>query len=214
MPAQGGLLMANKQPRASTEIFQSNVLAKLCLRYLNFRIVWQESLQIQNDLDKRPFRDYAAGSWHHHIRENGSNYEEVVELTNSLFSSYSGNWELWKKWFDANNNKSEMPESQRGITSTDPLFYASFLGLRDTVIYLLEEAKLDVNHVDKFNRTALQAAALKGQTLIVKLLLQKGADVAVANEEGWTPLNSASDSGHVDVVKLLLGKGADVTVAE
>jgi ankyrin repeat protein len=211
MPAQGGLLMVNERLRASSEAFQSNVLAKLSLRYLNFRNVWQESLQFRSDPNRRPFRDYAAGSWHQHTKESGSNYEEVVELTNALFSSNNGNWESWKKWFDTNDDKSKMPESQRGITSTNPLFYASLLGLRDTIIYLLEKAKLGVNNIDGFNRTALQAAALKGQTLIVKLLLEKGADVTIANREGWTPLNSASFSGHVKVVKLLLEKGADVT---
>jgi ankyrin repeat protein len=213
MPAQG-LLMVNERLRASSETFQSNTLAKLCLRYLNFRNVWQASLQLQSGPVKRPFRDYAAGSWYHHIRESGSNYEEVVKLTNALFSSNNENWESWKKWFDANDDKSKMPESQREITSTNPLFYASLLGLRDTVIYLLEEAKLCVNYVDGFNRAALQAAALKGQTLIVKLLLEKGADVTIANREGWTPLNSASANGHVNIVPLLLEKGADVAVAD
>ncbi|KAG9228536.1 ankyrin [Amylocarpus encephaloides] len=194
-----GLLITNERLRASSEAFQSNILAKLCLRYLNFRMVWQESLEIQSHLDRRPFRDYASGSWHHHTRESGSNYEEVVKLTNALFSSNNGNWEPWKKWFDTNDDKSKMPESQREITSTNRLFYASLLGLRDTIIYLLDEEKIDVNHVDD-------------QALIVKLLLKKGADVTVANREGWTPLNSASYSGHVDVVKLLLEKGADMTV--
>ena len=212
MPAQGGLLMVNERLRASNETFQSNVLAKLCLRYLNFQNVWQASFKLQSGPVKQAFQDYAAGSWYHHIRESGSNYEEVVELTNALFSSNNRNWELWKKWFDTNYNKSKMPESQREITSTNPLFYASLLGLRDTVIYLLEEAKLGVNDVDDFNRTALQAAALNGQTLIAKLLLERGADVTVATQDGWTPLNSASDSGYIGVVKLLLEKGADVTV--
>jgi hypothetical protein len=40
MPAQGGLLIVNERLRASSEAFQSNILAKLCLRYLNFQRVW------------------------------------------------------------------------------------------------------------------------------------------------------------------------------
>jgi len=212
LPVQGELIV-NERLRVSSETFQSNILAKLCLRYLNYQIVWREPLQLQSDLDRRPFRNYAAGSWYYHATERGSNCREVIKLANALFSSNNGNWESWKKWFDANDDKSKMPESQRAITSTNPLFYASLLGLRDTVIYLLEEEKVGVNQVDEFKRTAVQAAALKGQTSIVKLLLEKGADVTVGNREGWTPLNSASDSGHVEVVKLLLEKGADITVA-
>ena len=46
-----------------------------------------------------------------------------------------------------------MPESQRAITSTNPLFYVSLLRLRDTVIYLLKEAKVGVNQVDESKRT-------------------------------------------------------------
>jgi ankyrin repeat protein len=64
--------------------------------------------------------------------------------------------------------------------------------------------------VDEFNRIALQAAALKSESKVVKLLLEKGADVTIANREGWTPLNSASYNGHVDIVKLLLEKGVNI----
>ena len=67
MPAQGGLLMVNERLRASNETFQSNVLAKLCLRYLNFQNVWQASFQLQSGPIKQTFRDYAAGSWYYHI---------------------------------------------------------------------------------------------------------------------------------------------------
>jgi hypothetical protein len=241
IPAEGGLLMVNERLWASNEMFQNNILAKLCLRHLNFWRVWQESPQLEsgprnqsfrdyaagswyhhygecgsNYTEVGPrnqsFRDYAAGSWYHHYGECGSNYTEVVELTNTFFSPNNRNWESWKRWFDANDDKSEMPISQKDITSSSLLFYVSLLGLRDTIIYLLEAAKLDVNHVDEFNRTALQAASLKGRTLVLKLLLENGAHVTVANNEGWTPLMWASFGGHVDAVNLLLEKGADVTV--
>jgi len=213
LPIQGELLILNERLRTSSETSQSNMLAKLCLRYLNFRAVWREPVQPKSDLDRRPFRDYAAGSWYQHTTDKGSNYEEVVELANLLFGSNGRSWESWKRWFDANDDKSMMPVSQRAITSTNPLFYAALLGLRDTLIYLLEEAKQDVNQVDESKRTALQAAALKGRTFVVKLLLEKGADITVGNEEGWTPLNLAASSGHLEIVKLLLQNGADISVS-
>jgi ankyrin repeat protein len=213
LPVQGELLIRNERLRTSSETSQSNMLAKLCLRYLNFRAVWREPVQPESDLDRRPFRDYAAGSWYQHATDKGSNYEEVVELANFFFGSASRSWESWKRWFDGNDDKSMMPVSQRTMTSTNPLFYASLLGLRDTLIYLLEEAKQDVNQVDEFKRTALQAAALKGRTFVVELLLEKGADITVGNEEGWTPLNLAAWSGHLEIVKLLLQNGADIAVS-
>ena len=213
IPAQEGLPMANVRLRASNETFQSNILAKLCLRYLNFRSVAQESHQLQSELEIRPLRNYAAGSWNQHIKEHGSNYKEVVELTNALFNPMTGKWESWKRWFDANEDRSKLPESQRKITSTNPLFYPSLLGLRDTVIYLLEEKDLAVNYTDEFGRTALQAAALRGQSSIVKLLLKKRANVAAASKDGLTPLYLASTNGHIEVVKLLLEQGADMTIA-
>ena len=214
MPAQGGLLATNERLLASSEIFQNNVLAKLCLRYLNFRKICQESYQLDGGSLRGAFRDYAAGSWYYHYTECGSNYMEVVKLTNALFSPNSGNWESWRQWFDANDDKSNMPKFQGEISSTSPLFYASLLGLQHTIIYLFEEAKLSVNHVDEFNRTAIQAASLNGQTLIVIMLLEKGANVNVANNEGCTPLNLACHSGHVDVVNVLLKNGANVTITD
>ena len=64
--------------------------------------------------------------------------------------------------------------------------------------------------------TALATAAYKGQTDIVKDILDKGADV---NERsgcgfGWEPSGSAlacaAYEGHIEVVKVLVGRGADV----
>jgi ankyrin repeat protein len=106
-----------------------------------------------------------------------------------------------------------MPESQREITSTNPLFYASLLGLRGTIIYLLEKGQLRMNYTNEFNRTALQAAALKGRTLIVKLLLEKGADVTVVNREGLAPLSLASWNRHIEIIEMLLKNKADIVVA-
>jgi hypothetical protein len=64
--------------------------------------------------------------------------------------------------------------------------------------------------------TALATAAYKGQTDIVKDILDKGADV---NERsgcgfGWEPSGSAlacaAYEGHIEVVKVLVGRGANV----
>jgi ankyrin repeat protein len=214
MPVQDGLLILNEQLRLSNEANQSNILAILCLRYLNYKSVWQLPLQLDSGPIARPFLDYAASSWSEHAKTNGLNHTRVIRFINALFNSTNANWESWRKWFDTTGGNSKKTKLQREISLASPLFYASLLGIHDTVIYLIEEAKLDVNHIDRLNRTALQAACYKGKLSIIKLLLEKGADMAVADNEGVTPLNSASDSGHVEVVKLLLERGADVAVAD
>src|SRR5205814_2334805 len=107
---------------------QNNVLAKICLRYLNFRKVWQEPLQLGNRAVNRPFRDYAASSWHKHAKLDGSNYGEVLALTNVLFHPTNASWESWRRWFDSVDQVSIMLRLPKEILSASPLYYASLLG--------------------------------------------------------------------------------------
>ena len=67
--------------------------------------------------------------------------------------------------------------------------------------------------------TALATASYKGQTDVVKNILNKGADI---NEKcactfGWdnnvTALTCAAHGGHMETVKVLLEKGADVNAS-
>lgn len=53
-------------------------------------------------------------------------------------------------------------------------------------------------------------AAGKGDTNVVKAMLERGADVNAKDNEGETALRLAVTSGKTDVVKLLIEKGADV----
>ena len=57
-------------------------------------------------------------------------------------------------------------------------------------------------------------ASLRGQTEVVKMLLEKGADVNAKNTKGWTALMIASLRGQTEVVKNLLEKGADVNAKD
>ena len=58
--------------------------------------------------------------------------------------------------------------------------------------------------------TALMAAARKGHTEIVELLLSKGADLHLQNDEQGTALIAAARNGQFKTVDLLLTKGADI----
>jgi len=195
----------------SNKVIQSNELAKICLRYLNFGRVWQQPGLSKDNLSSRPFRNYAARFWHQHIITDSEGYAGVVELINILFNPKNSNWASWKMWFDSLKPLSNLPEAPK-VSSASPLYYASLLRLHDTVVYLTEKLRLDINNVDEHQRTALQAACSQDCLSIVKILLEKGADVAVATNDGLTPLHIASSNGHTEAVKALLEKGADITV--
>ena len=54
------------------------------------------------------------------------------------------------------------------------------------------------------------AAARKGDTAAVKVLLDNGVNVNAKTRYGATALSYACDKGHMEVVKLLIDRGADV----
>jgi len=60
------------------------------------------------------------------------------------------------------------------------------------------------------DESPLMLAALSGDLILSRLLIQKNADV---NKPGWTPLHYAATNGHVDVMTLLLDENAYIDAA-
>ena len=73
--------------------------------------------------------------------------------------------------------------------------------------FLYASGKLDVESIDRSNRTSLSWAAARGHEAVVRLLLEKGAKLEAKDSNGRTPLSWAAELGHEAVVKLLLEKG-------
>ncbi|KAH7113124.1 ankyrin repeat-containing domain protein, partial [Dactylonectria estremocensis] len=218
--AQEKLLLANERLRASNEAIESTLLAKLCLHYISFPQVWQGTLQEPLGTLGKSFRDYAAGSWYRHANLGVSNDADIIRLTNVLLDRSNPTWNLWREWFDSNDDEvqdndeeSMKAEPTKETRPPSPLYYASKLGLTATAIYLIKERRYDANETSSLGRTALGASCAKGNVTMVKVLLDAKANVTVANYNSWTPVHIASSNGHVEVVKLLLNKGADITVA-
>lgn len=60
--------------------------------------------------------------------------------------------------------------------------------------------------------TPLITAAMKGQLVVAKYLLDHGADVnGLSGNHGAVPLTAAAENGHKAMVELLLARGADVS---
>jgi ankyrin repeat protein len=84
---------------------------------------------------------------------------------------------------------------------------------RDVVRALLDanpalSGPIDINALDKNNRTALHVCALRGHNESVSLLLARGADGTLVDESGVTAFYSAFPLRHSYVIKSFLEAGA------
>lgn len=94
-----------------------------------------------------------------------------------------------------------------------PILLALIFILRRTVRkYEISKERINVKHLAGW--TLLHAAAVKGDTDLIRELIDKGANVNAQNDDKRTPLRMAIMNGHVDAVKLLLDKGADLNTQD
>ncbi len=94
----------------------------------------------------------------------------------------------------------------------DPIHDAANSGDVETVQRLLKEDSKRVNARTPGGATPLLRAAIRGQSAVVKILVENGADVNLAQGDGWTPLHAAvcdgNDAAHIEITRLLLEHGA------
>ncbi|CAI6340473.1 unnamed protein product [Periconia digitata] len=83
----------------------------------------------------------------------------------------------------------------------------SHLDFSDVLMFLP-----DVNSIDANGRTALHWAAWRGDTYIVRVLVDHHAKVDKTDHENYTPLSRAAQAGHIDSVKVLLQAGASLEI--
>lgn len=127
----------------------------------------------------------------HEAAENG--HQEVVQF-------------LIQK--DANINA-------KSSTGATPLIFAAMNGHSETVDVLIEAgAKVneEADHVE--GNSALQAAAMKGHTDIVRNLLANGANPTFSTDYGKTALYQAARNGHLETVKILLNANNELSSLE
>lgn len=94
--------------------------------------------------------------------------------------------------------------SNHQIKMTTALHVACLNGQIESVKYLLEKVKMDVNYLDRTGSTALMYASWKGYEDIVKYLVQKqNADVTLVNHKGGTAKRYAQYSGFNEIALFL-----------
>ncbi|KAM0874607.1 hypothetical protein ACQ4PT_037308 [Festuca glaucescens] len=95
-----------------------------------------------------------------------------------------------------------------------PLHEAACTGKIDICKYLVEELGFDINCEanNDSGMTPLACAVLRGKSITVKYLLDKGANPDKQDNKGFAPLHYATKEGMDRLVRLLLSKGASVNV--
>ena len=179
-------------------------MAEECLVYLLHVItpdVWAAM-----SLSEYPLAKYAAKYWIEHVQLVKSATSTALALVKKMFLSKDESFVNWIQIHNPDQSSRYLSSWQSG----SPLYYASFLGLLESVVALLEDGA-DCNVEGGKNGYPLTAASLSGHIEIVQLLLDKGAKVNASS--GYyihNALIAASSKGHIEIVQLLLNKGARI----
>ncbi|XP_061072689.1 ankyrin repeat domain-containing protein 66 [Conger conger] len=85
------------------------------------------------------------------------------------------------------------------------LHQAAAAGDYDLVEEIVKKSRCNPNQkdIDWNNKTPLHWAAAKGQTDMVKILVENGARPCLRTDSGWTPAHFAAESGKLSILRLL-----------
>ena len=179
------------------------LLSQSCLAYL-FHYSHSNRMATREDLRTFPLLEYAAKFWDRHSRlQQPSEFSREMRLLRSYM--YRRDWlMIWApdySIFYAMFGRS-------GMVGCD-LYYASYLGLDELVIALLQSGS-NPNADGAIFDKALHVATLTEDKKIVGLLLDGGADINAKSLDGYTALQVASSIDNEEVRSLLLDRGAAI----
>lgn len=80
----------------------------------------------------------------------------------------------------------------------------------ETMAYVLEHSKADINAQRMYGVTALIEACTSGNADVVQEILKKNPDLDIMPASEPTALIAAAKGGHTDIVEMLLDAGADI----
>jgi len=85
-------------------------------------------------------------------------------------------------------------------------------GELEPVKQIAEKGLININCVDKYQRTALMIAAKRGHLQVVRYLIKKGATLDNVDPSGNSSLMYAAMSGHYDIAVALIEAGCNVAL--
>ena len=190
---------------AHPDIFSKphSAMAEICLTYLNSqsdKALWTDpSPNTQN----APFLEYCSVYWGVHAKRelSGCGRSLALDLLKENYSQISTRSLLAQAgYFPLSNSDNLSPFSG--------LHCASFFGIVEVVVGLIEMECHDINEGDFWDCGPLGWAARNGHSGVVEILLGRGEiNPDKSDNRGRTPLSHAAGNGHSGVVEILLGRG-------
>lgn len=184
-------------------------IATACVTYLSFDPFkagpCSTDMDFEARLDTYPLFSYAARNWGHHVRTQQTGISLILALLedtprlNACVQGLFARKEFPTHW----NYSQEVPESFTG------LHLASYFGLENVVLYMIQQGKQS-EAIDSFGRLPLTWAAFNGYVGVAQHLLERSIRSDSGDNDGRTPLAWAACNGHERVVKLLVEKGLDL----
>jgi len=178
-----------------------SAMTEICLTYLNSKRVKALSAAHSPDTQITPFLEYCSIYWGVHAKRELSDYGRSLAL------------ELLKEPYSQISTKILHAYANLGHRDHDTcppfsgLHCASFFGIVQLVVALIEVGDSDINGESCWGRTPLPWAANNGHEGAVEILLGR-EEVNSDKPDKWgsTPLLLAAQHGHEGVVKILLGR--------
>lgn len=200
--------------------YQNTLLATACLQYINFRHTWKDESDHQSALGVA-FRNYAAGSWHHHFHAGFTKDETVLNLITALFDERNWVWGFWRSWLQKQDDGSftaSNPVTADGVSSSTwwdgeasgPIYYAIALGLESVSDSLMTEYTSCQKDMLDLARAAVIVTQQGGRQEMLEKLLQSGVSAKTTTKDGTTLLHFAACHNSPEVVQILIDRGADV----
>lgn len=97
----------------------------------------------------------------------------------------------------------------RDSESWNALHWATEMGQKNLVLFLLDRDPILLNMKTKEGLSAINIAAWRGDKDMVKILIEQGAEIDDRTKWGEVPLHHAVTFGYVDICNILLSNGAD-----
>lgn len=194
----------------SDQGIENNYLAASCLKYLQQRIENVSIPLIRN----QSFLDYTIQFWHQHLSLKGSRYQEVQSLVDEFFKPGNGCWNSWRVRYEKIEHRKNFTECQNTESFPNQLYYAAWLGLRDTVDHLHQKYPNMLNSIGGMYGTPIQAACAENHSSLFMHLIDLGARVDTLAGHFGSVLGAAAHNGNLDICRYILDTDATIAMPD